>query len=601
MTMRLFLTFILMATGELLALDLGPGGGPPDPKVSAAVKGSRLEVTYRAPTGYHMVRQEEFLTFTVETEGYRIGKVEYPTGKKGASGEEEYAGEFVLGAPLERTVPPGKAAKTLAVKVLWQMCDDEGTCFMPADVMLQVAVDPVAIPEAGGAKPVSVDKAAPAVEEPGPSVAVVPAPTATGPPPSFWLMLIFAIAGGAILNLMPCVLPVLSIKALSLVQSAQSDRGEILKGALAYTAGVLLCFGLLAGVVVGVKMAGRDVGWGFQFQDWRFVLVLALMIWIFALSLFEVFVITLPGMTAADAAGRASGHWGSFFSGAFSVLLATPCTAPLLGSAMGYAFSQPPVFIFVFFLAVGVGLALPFLLLGFFPDALKWIPKPGNWMIIFREVMAFLLAATVVYLLDILFYQIGKGIFAVIWYLLLAALAAWMYGKFANPLCSTGRRWTFSIVALLLLIGPLPWVLASGDAGQAKLAAGGLAGGEDGADLETGFFRFSPERIEREIRAGKPVFIDFGARWCATCRVNEEGVLYTETMRAAFKKHGVLPFHADFTNRDSVIAEWLTRYQRAGVPLYLLFRPGEQKPHIFPEVLTTEMVLRELEKIAGRE
>jgi len=362
---------------------------------------------------------------------------------------------------------------------------------------------------------------------------------------------------------------------------------------------VLVCFGVLAGVVVGIKAAGRDVGWGFQFQDWRFVLTLAVAIWLFSLALFEVFVITLPGMTAADTAGRAGGYWGSFYSGAFSVLLATPCTAPLLGSAMGYAFSQPPVLIVLFFLTVGLGLALPFLLLGFFPGALKWIPKPGNWMIVFREAMAFLLAGTVVYLLDILYYQIGEGLFAVLWYLLLAAMAAWMYGKFANPTCSTGRRRVFAIVALALLIGPLPWVLASGEAGQAKRAADVQATDEEGADPRTGFFRFSPARIERAIRAGKPVFIDFGARWCATCRVNEEGVLYTKTVREAFERHGVMPFHADFTNRDPVIAEWLRRYRRAGVPLYLFFRPGEPEPHIFPEVLTTEMVLRELEKAVG--
>jgi thiol:disulfide interchange protein len=284
-------------------------------------------------------------------------------------------------------------------------------------------------------------------------------------------MLLFALLGGLILNLMPCVLPVLSIKALSLVQSVSSDRREVLKGALAYTVGILTCFAVLAGIVVGVKAAGRDVGWGFQFQDWRFVLALALVIWIFSLSLFEVFVIRLPGMTAIDAAGRKSGHWGSFFSGTFSVLLATPCTAPLLGTAMGYAFSQPPAFIFIFFLTVGLGLALPFLLLGFFPDALERIPRPGNWMIVFREAMAFLLAATVVYLLDVLYHQIGEGLFAVLWYLLLASLAAWMYGKFANPMCPAGRRWVFSIVALVLLVGPLPWVLAQGNAAQRRESA----------------------------------------------------------------------------------------------------------------------------------
>jgi thiol:disulfide interchange protein DsbD len=542
-----------------------------------------------------MVRQEEFLGFSVATEGYRIGKIEYPVAKKGSSGEEEYTGEFTLSALLERTAPAEKAAKSIAVKAMWQMCDEEGTCLMPADLTVQVTIDPAAIPDAGGAKPAPASGPAPPAKTAASSAEPAPSSAPAGPPASFWVMLVFALLGGSILNLMPCVLPVLSIKALSLVQSASSDRREVLKGALAYTAGVLACFAVLALIVIGVKSAGRDVGWGFQFQDWRFVLALTVVIWIFSLSLFEVFVITLPGMTAIDAAGRKSGHWGSFFSGSFSVLLATPCTAPMLGPAMGYAFSQPPALIFLFFLTVGVGLALPFLLLGFFPQALQWIPKPGNWMIVFREVMAFLLAATAVYLLDILYYQIGAGLFAVIWYLLLAAIAVWMYGKFANPLCSTGRRWVFSIVALVLLIGPLPWVLASGHAGQEKLMAAGYAG-EDCADPETGFLRFSPARVEQALQTGKPVFIDFGAQWCATCRANEKLVLHTQTIREAFKKHGVLPFYADFTNPDPVIAEWLKRYERAGVPLYLLFRPGEPAPHVFPELLTKETVLMELEK-----
>jgi len=589
--MPIWLLPVLLVAGELAAFDLEPGpGAPPDPTVSATVNESRMNVSYGIPAGYHIVRQEDFLTFTVNTEGYRVGKIVYPEGHKGKSGEVEYSGELILSAPLERSVPAATAAKTLAVKVSWQMCDDEGTCLLPADTTVEATVDPAVVTEA--TRVTSPEKTGPPSTVPASNAAPAEIPQ------SFLLMLIFAFVGGLILNLMPCVLPVLSIKALSLVESAQSDRGEVLKGALAYTAGVLACFAVLAGLVVGIKTAGSDVGWGFQFQDWRFVLALALVIWIFSLSLFELFVITLPGMTAIDAAGRKKGHWGSFFSGAFSVLLATPCTAPLLGSAMGYAFSQPPAFIFIFFLTVGLGLALPFLLLGFFPAALKLIPKPGNWMTVFRETMAFLLAATVVYLLDILHRQIGNGLTAVLILLLLTAVAAWIYGKFANPTCTVAKRWIFSIVALALVIAPLPWVLAAGNAGQARLMA---SGDDGGADPETGFYRFSPERVEREIRAGKAVFIDFGAAWCATCRANEKLVLHTQAIRDAFKKHGVLPFYADYTNADPVIAEWLRRYQRAGVPLYLLFRPGEEKPHVFSEVLTKEAVLQELEKLPTNE
>lgn len=294
--------------------------------------------------------------------------------------------------------------------------------------------------------------------------------TASGAPLTLWVALLFAFIGGIILNVMPCVLPVLSLKALSLVEGSRKEPGEMLKGALAYTGGVLVCFAILAGLVIGLKSAGELVGWGFQFQNWKFVLALVAMVWLFALSLFEVFVISLPGQAAAAEASQKSGHWGSFLSGAVAVLLATPCTAPFLGSALGYAFSQPAPLILLFFLMIGLGLALPFLVLGFFPGATRWIPRPGNWMTVFREIMAFLLVATVVWLLDILHSLVGAGLLPVLWYLLLLALAAWIYGQAAFAVSSL-RRWILVLLAVLLAVLPLHWLNRSLTAAQERLSA----------------------------------------------------------------------------------------------------------------------------------
>ena len=559
----------------------GPGFGMEQPggledaevKVMAAIANGNLQVTYVIPAGHHMVKQEEFVTFSIITPSYRRGKIVYPAGHKNtATGDEEYTGTVVLSAPLEQTA--AAAAKELEIKIDWQICDNAGNCLPPASATLKVAIDPAAVPAA-------------AAEVATAMVQTVPA---TGGSLPLWLLLVFAFLGGLILNAMPCVLPVLSIKALSLVESSKKDPREVLKGALAYTAGILVCFTLLAGIVISLKLAGKEVGWGFQFQDWRFVLGLTVLVWLFALSLFEVFTITLPGMNAANNASLREGHLGSFLSGMVAVLLATPCTAPMLGTALGFAFAQPPAAIAGFFLLIGLGLASPFLVLGFFPAALKLIPRPGNWMIIFREAMAFLLAGTVIYLLDILSHQIGSGLFAVLWYLLGAAIAAWLYGKFANEACPAGRRWLFSALALALLLAPLPRVIAAGNAAMNQES-------NDGVDPESGFLRFSPKLVEQELAAKHPVFIDFGARWCATCRANEAAVVYTGTIRDAFKKHGVTAIRADYTNQNPIITQWLKRYNRAGVPLYLLFRPGEAKPHVFPELLTKEMVLAELAKI----
>jgi thiol:disulfide interchange protein DsbD len=562
-------------------IELEAGAGATELKTTAAVAGGKLQVTYAIPAGYHMVKQEEFVTFSIVTPGYRLGRIAYPAGhRNAAANDEEYTGTVTLPASLERTIAADQAAKTLEIKVAWQICDATGTCLPPADTTLKIAIDPATIPEA----------ASPPAAGPGPVRPAASPPAAAGGQLPLWVLLAFAFLGGLILNAMPCVLPVLSIKALSLVESSKKDPREVLKGALAYTAGILACFAVLAGLVIALKLAGKEVGWGFQFQDWRFVLGLTVLVWLFALSLFEVFTITLPGMNAANNASLREGHLGSFISGMVAVLLATPCTAPMLGTALGFAFAQSPVAIAGFFLLIGLGLASPFLLLGCFPAALKLIPRPGNWMIIFREAMAFLLAGTVIYLLDILYHQIGNGLFGVLWYLLGATIAAWLYGKFANEACPAGRRWLFSGLAAIILLAPLPRVIANGNAAISQEQAGNL-------DPESGFLRFSPELVEQELAAKRPVFIDFGARWCATCRANEATVVYTETIRNAFKQHGVTAIRADYTNQNPVITEWLKRYHRAGVPLYLLFRPGEAQPHVFPELLTKDMVLAELAKL----
>jgi thiol:disulfide interchange protein DsbD len=582
---------LLLGAFALPAQETGAGGGfgmeapdggllGADVKTTAAIADGKLQVSYAIPDGHHMVKQEDFVTFSIVTPGYRRGKIAYPAGhKNAATGDEEYTGTVILAASLERTA--ATAMKELEIKVAWQICDNSGSCQPPAAATLKIAIDPATIPEAGTAPAISPATLPPAAN---------PAEPVAGGRLPLWLLLVFAFLGGLILNAMPCVLPVLSIKALSLVESSKKDPRQVLWGASAYTAGILSCFAVLAGIVISLKITGQEVGWGFQFQDWRFVLGLTILVWLFALSLFDVFTITLPGMNAANNASLREGHLGSFLSGMVAVLLATPCTAPMLGTALGFAFTQPPAMIAGFFLLIGLGLAAPFLILGFFPSTLKLIPRPGNWMIIFREVMGFLLAGTVIYLLDILYHQIGNGLFGVLWYLLLATLAAWLYGKFANEACTTGRRWLFSALALALLIAPLPKVIATGNAAMTQETAGDI-------DPESGFRRFSPQLVEQELAAKHPVFIDFGARWCATCRANETAVVYTNTIREAFKKHGVTAIRADYTNQNPVITEWLKRYQRAGVPLYLLFRPGEPQPHVFPELLTKEMVLKELGKI----
>lgn len=404
-----------------------------------------------------------------------------------------------------------------------------------------------------------------------------------GPDVALWEMLLFALIGGLLLNIMPCVLPVLSIKAMGLVNQAGEDEKVIWHHGLAYGAGVILSFLGLAGFVVALKLSGDLVGWGFQFQNPVFVAILLTLIFGFSLSLFGVYEISAPGMQAAHKASSKGGLSGSFFNGAFATLLATPCTAPFLGPAMGFAFSQSAGIIFLMFAVVGLGLALPFVLLARFPAWIKRIPKPGPWMEHFKHVMGFLLVATVVWLLDVIGHMITPRSMTGIFGLLAAiSLAAWAYGKFASFMASGRQQWfvTLSCLALILFTG------------YHTLSVEELGADAGGVEQADGWENFSEERIDALQAEGKTIFIDFTAKWCITCKANEQGVLETDAIQEEMKKMGVVPMIADNTRKNPVINSWLRRFNRSGVPLYVVL-PGDpsKKPIVLPEILTKGLVL----------
>jgi thiol:disulfide interchange protein DsbD len=391
--------------------------------------------------------------------------------------------------------------------------------------------------------------------------------------------IIFAFLGGLILNVMPCVLPVLSIKAMSIVNSAHKDRKEIFKGSMAYTMGIMASFLVLAILVAIAKSAGRQAGWGDQMQSPVFVIVLFIVIWVFALSLFDMFIIQLPGMQAANKASSKSGHLGSFLSGVFAVLLSTPCTAPLLGSAVGFLFAQSIPIVFVSFMAIGLGLAFPFILLGLTPKAVKWIPKPGGWMNVFREVMGFLLIGTAVFLAYILQSQLGEHFFPFLIFVVPLTFACWLYGKAAGPGVETGRHVMVLVLVLAITIGSGYFLIKIP---KVEHASAGLTG------------ELMRKALVDEKRM---VFLDFGANWCATCKVFETTVLYSKDVQDEFKKKNVLLIKGDFTNRDPKINAWLDKFGRAGVPLYVILRPGDTiVADMLPDAITRQMVIDALNK-----
>jgi thiol:disulfide interchange protein/DsbC/DsbD-like thiol-disulfide interchange protein len=407
--------------------------------------------------------------------------------------------------------------------------------------------------------------------------------------------LLFGFLGGFILNLMPCVLPVISLKIFGFIQQAGQDRRKILRSGLAFVAGIFVWFLGLALLLIVLKAAGRDVTWGgFQFTNPYFVLVLSVIVLVFALNLFGVFEISLPQTASRGLLGWTArgGEAGSFFQGIFATVLATPCTAPFLGTALGFAFTQSPVIILSIFVAIAAGMSAPYLLLSMQPAWLRFLPKPGPWMVRVKQIMGFLLLATLLFLLYVLGAQ--RGVDGAIWascFLLVVSVACWMKGAFLIPGASAKARAIAAVTMSILLVASGLYFLGE------KFRATKVAFGE--SQLRGGWQAFTPERLQTELEQGHSVFVDFTAAWCLTCKFNESNVLESAAVREAFQRHGVVKMKADWTSGDPVITKLLQQFGRPGVPLYVLYPGKSAEPIVFPELLTKSIVLEKLETISA--
>ena len=374
-----------------------------------------------------------------------------------------------------------------------------------------------------------------------------------------------ALLGGLILNLMPCVLPILSMKALALAQSGGSSRTLRRDGAF-YFAGVLATFAATGGSLLLLKAGGAALGWGFQLQSPVVVFALTLFMTAIGLNLLGAFEVPLSLAGAGNDLTRSEGGRGAFFTGTLAVLVASPCTAPFMGTALGFALTQPAASAIIIFLALGTGFALPFSALAFTPALVRLVPKPGPWMVRFKEFLAFPMFATAIWLIWVLNQQVGS-----------AGLAAAF---------STGLGLVFLLWLLPLLKPWLRWIL--GLAGAAALVALSLSIQTVPAD--TGWAPWSAEAVADARAAGKPVLVDFSAAWCVTCLVNERVALDDAAVVSRLKHDGVVVLKGDWTNRNSAITAELGRYSRSGVPLYL-FYPPQGHAVVLPQLLTPALVL----------
>ena len=397
--------------------------------------------------------------------------------------------------------------------------------------------------------------------------------------------LAFAFVGGLLLNLMPCVFPVLGIKVMGFVEHAHGDARAMRMQGFIFTAGVLLSFIALAAIMLALRAGGTQLGWGFQLQSPLVVTLLATLFFVLALNLSGVFEWGAFAQSLTSSLTAKGRYADAFLSGVLATVVATPCTAPFMGAAVGFTLTQDAALSLAIFATLGAGMALPVLALALFPALLKRLPRPGAWMETFKQVLAFPLYATVAWLAWVLGAQAGNdAVFALLAGLVLVAMGAWMYGR---SLHAPGI-WRTAIAVILLGAGlAVAWPGSSSDGGEALMARKG----------ELPWQAWSPEKVAELTAAGHPVFVDFTAAWCVTCQVNKRIALHNAQVIAAFASHDVVALKADWTRQDPRITATLAKLGRNAVPVYALYLPGEDAPHLLPEVLTPALVLEELARL----
>lgn len=411
------------------------------------------------------------------------------------------------------------------------------------------------------------------------------APAASAPPPlTLLLALGFAFLGGMVLNLMPCVFPVVSLKILNFMQHSGDDPRRVRLHGLSFAGGVLLAFWMLAGLLLALRAAGEEIGWGFQLQAPPFVAAMAFLLFGLGLSLAGVMEIGTSLTRIGAGAGRA-GYRTSALNGMLATVVATPCTAPFMGAALGFALTQSATAALLIFTALGAGMAAPYVALSLWPALLRFLPRPGEWMVRFKQLMAFPLFATVAWLVWVFGHQTGvDGILRLLLGLTLLGAAAWVWGSWATLYASSRTRATAGVVAVVLLAsGFMLSVAAEPVNSEVKTAGSG-----SGVQWEP----WSEKRVA-ELRAeGRPVFIDFTAAWCLTCKVNERVAFSSAEVKRIAGERNIAMLKADWTSRDAAITRALSSFGRSGVPLYVLYEADPSaSPRLLPEILSPGILI----------
>jgi len=584
--------------------------------------GQKFKITLNidAEKGYHIQSAKPTVDGLVATElfldaprGFLIDEPKYPPGKVRNVPEvgkvSEYSGR--VGIVIEAEAEPDIALQPARIyaNLRYQACNDAGTCFPPIAIEFGIPLKIAGVKAAAATNGIDEDQAtaqATPPDEPEPAAAQ-----------THWLdraqnwfakygvvgYLAMAVVGGFVLNFMPCVLPVISIKVLSFVRQAHEHRLRVFALGLSFSAGIIVSFAVL-GIVIR-QFGGQ---WGGLFQNPRFVIGMAAIVTAFAMSLFGVFSLNPP--RAVNELGekvQGEGLASAFGTGLLATALGTACTAPFISAVVALAIKQPPNVAFGIFLAAGIGMALPYIALTAHPAWVKVVPRPGPWMGTFERIVGFLLLATVVWLLKPLGTQLGPdGLLWTIVFLLFVAAAVWVLGRLEFGAEIAAKLQTFAMVGILLLGG---WLFCFRFAASIeKLEAAQLALRKGGAMASILNFKwtdpneipwvpYSYKAAEEASAAGKTYFVDYTADWCVNCKTNERLIIDTTDVRNTMRELGVIPFKADYTSKDPEIKADLEKYGRAGVPMYIVVSgKNPSKPAILPEILSKALVVEELRR-----
>ena len=576
-------------------------------------KGSSVTIEIVIPDNWHVnanIAADEFLkpsSIEISAKGVHFGEPKWPEPIKEYSEALDlenlvFKGYFQITLPVE-SVDADYDSLTTQATFHYQACDNS-ICLAPSQVTfglgpLGFTTRRASRDDAGNATEKAAASATSEAKESSPSATSNVLKSAAGNAAEgatgTFILLLSALFGGLILNLMPCVLPVLSLKLFSLIKQSRESRKRLLVLGTSTTLGILASFWALAGIVAAVKAGGGNAGWGMQFQSAGFIAFMVVILSAFAMSFFGVFEIWLPGSatTKMDKAGRKQGFWGAFFTGALLVLLSTPCSAPFLGTAMGFAFTASTPVLFLFFTAAGVGLALPYMLVSVFPKVLKAFPKPGAWMVTLQKIMGVLLLGTVAWLLWVVHEQagnIGVGIFAAI--SLLSIAMSFAIGNIAPPGVAFFRE-VLSVGSAVVILAVIWFALASPKF-EAEVDAIFKARSVQ-LITEDGWYRYTPELIEEFAKSGRTVFIDATADWCLTCKANEAAVLNRDDFKRAMDSLNVARVKADWTRETPEVTALLRSMGKSGVPAYAIYPAGDaSKQIVLPELLTTDGIVEKI-------